>query len=672
MKLVSNGFRYRVIEEKNTLYYSENSHPLAKRVTLKKYSNIINDILVKGELELPQNKKYFYYTFTPFENLDKQVKVDLTPNKTIQREFVKWKLYEKLKEHYIIDFMGYGRDLALYCENPNSKWSGWNSYTVYNLKIRNWEIHLSIGSRNTLISQQPVEDSEFNGIPIYKVLAKGHIVHVNNIPSGRYPCIASHEVRIQENLIQGPVWPNYSNYYKEIKGVYEKLVSFKYNGIQLMKDGFTKLEKGKNIFPIAHNFNVMEFKNGSTNVNASNGMRYAGPYKQPEVDLSNLEFVFIYSNSNQAKELYYSFQNGKTSYYPGLERYVSIPFRKPEDDTPLKYDRKSFAYLPEKLDQHLENLKKNNPDRLYFAIILLPYSKNNQDIDDEDDEYFDLKRVLLKHEVPSQFIKESAIGTTNFVYWLPNISIAIHAKLGGIPWKLNRDDEKELIIGFGDATESDEKFIGSTVYFDNTGRLKTSEYFRENNIKAFKSSIKNAIINFIEENSIKPERLIIHYFKLPGAREKELVKDALQDLNLQIPYVIVSINETKAKDYIAFDESYGYGMPMSGTSWRISGSEHVLFNNTRYEEKPRSGRPFKQVYPIKLKIWFSDNHQRTNDNIKKIIGQVFEFSRMYWKSIHQQSKPVTAKYSEIIAKFGSQFDDEIPQNALTKKTPWFI
>jgi hypothetical protein len=184
---------------------------------------------------------------------------------------------------------------------------------------------------------------------------------------------------------------------------------------------------------------------------------------------------------------------------------------------------------------------------------------------------------LLENEIPSQFIDEREIGTNNFVYWLPNISIAIHAKLGGIPWKLNRPEDKELIVGFGDATESDQRYIGSTVFFDNSGKLKANNFFQKDNLDAFKSGLKESIINYIQENAQKPERLIIHYYKIPGAKEKYAVLNALKDIGLDIPYVIVTINDTKAKDFIAFDEAYGNGMPMSGLAWRISQEEFILF-----------------------------------------------------------------------------------------------
>ncbi len=672
MKLISNGFEYKVIVEKATLYYSEQVHRLAKRVTKEKYSDIIKGILVEGNLVFEGKGDHFYYAFVPLDGLEKKITVVITKNKTIKREFVKWKLYEVLKAHFVIDLTKYSSDLSLYRKNTKSQWPSWDSYSSYNIIIRDWEIHLSIGSRNTLISQQPLENFEYKGQTVYKAFVDGHIIHKESLLNESHPCLASQEVRIHERLISKPQFSNYSAYYDEIKKVYEEVISFQYENLLLMKDGFSRLQENKDYFSVTRSYNVMLFKNGQTNINASNGIKNDGPYSKPEFDIKNLEFVFIYPNSEKAKELFVAFRNGKTSYYPGLERYVEIPIRQPAKELLLKYEYNDFDKLPELVGNHIQSVKKQMPDKVFFAIVLLPKAKKDGG-KSEETEYFELKRVLLKNEIPSQFIDERAIGTDNFVYWLPNISIAIQAKLGGIPWKLNRPEEKELIIGFGDASQSEENFIGSTVFFDNSGKLKASGFFRGDNLEAFKQTLRDAILNFIQGTAQRPERLVIHYFKIPGNKEKDAVYNALKGMGINIPFVIVTINDTKAKDFLAFDEAYGFGMPMSGVAWRINKQEYILFNNTRYEPYPRAGKPPKQEYPIKLKIWFSNQHHATDDQIKNIIGQVFEFSRIYWKSVLQQSKPVTAVYPEMIAEFGSHFGDEaIPNNKLTQSTPWFI
>ena len=56
--------------------------------------------------------------------------------------------------------------------------------------------------------------------------------------------------------------------------------------------------------------------------------------------------------------------------------------------------------------------------------------------------------MLLDKGISSQFVSNSSIKEPNFHYALPNIAIAILAKLGGIPWKLYNKRYNELVIGF--------------------------------------------------------------------------------------------------------------------------------------------------------------------------------------------------------------------------------
>jgi hypothetical protein len=57
--------------------------------------------------------------------------------------------------------------------------------------------------------------------------------------------------------------------------------------------------------------------------------------------------------------------------------------------------------------------------------------------------------------------------------------------------------------------------------------------------------------------------------------------------------------------------------------------------------------------------------------IEFLIDQVYQFSRMYWKSVRQQNLPVTIKYPEMVAKMVPHFDGvEIPD--FGKDNLWFL
>ena len=83
---------------------------------------------------------------------------------------------------------------------------------------------------------------------------------------------------------------------------------------------------------------------------------------------------------------------------------------------------------------------------------------------------------------------------------------------------------------------------------------------------------------------------------------------------------------------------------------------------------PADGYPF----PIKLNIDCTDKEQLKDIKvIRQLIDQVYQFSRMYWKSVRQQNLPVTIKYPEMVAQIAPHFDgDDIPE--FGKDNLWFL
>lgn len=100
--------------------------------------------------------------------------------------------------------------------------------------------------------------------------------------------------------------------------------------------------------------------------------------------------------------------------------------------------------------------------------------------------------------------------------------------------------------------------------------------------------------------------------------------------------------------------------------------KYLLFNNSRYSDSPTFQSSESYPFPIKLKIT-SPTPEALQDTkmIKKLIEQVYQFSRLYWKSLRQQNVPITIKYPEMVAEIAPNFDNkEIPPYG--KEILWFL
>ena len=148
--------------------------------------------------------------------------------------------------------------------------------------------------------------------------------------------------------------------------------------------------------------------------------------------------------------------------------------------------------------------------------------------------------------------------------------------------------------------------------------------------------------------------------------------ETLHKLGLNIPVIILTINKTESKELLGFDTTDTRNlMPYSGTIIKVGRKEYLLFNNTRYDE---NSAPKKKEYhfPVKISLACSESGMLDDmDLVEQLIDQVYQFSRMYWKSTDQQSLPVTIKYPEMVAQIYPYFQhDKLPD--FGKENLWFL
>lgn len=407
--------------------------------------------------------------------------------------------------------------------------------------------------------------------------------------------------------------------------------------------------------------NFMVFGNGKTAVNAIIGMREYGPYRKID-NPSNIKLLFIYQNRDDANNLYAYLKRGE-KHFPGLLSYVGIPVVLAGEEKKLMY--KDVESLPDELSSFLD---REYPDDAYndtLAIVIGPFKKYESD-KEESDVYYQVKKMLLENGIASQFVSWRSIRGYNFHYSLPNIAIAILAKLGGIPWKLNTKKRNELIVGFNTKKLNDQQFLGSAVFFNNEGELGQVNGFHGQSNESLLAHLREAITRYTEQKE-QPERLIIHYYKTSSRKEVDRITSLLaQEFSKSIPFAILEINDTKSRMDICFDVDYNMGMPQSGTFVKVGKDEYLLFNNNRFIKNPPR---VEEELPIKVRVAFA-NHEAFHH--KELISQVYEFSRLNWKGLKQKSQPVTITFSKLIAEFSGRFGGEIPDKITAQTRPWFL
>ena len=146
--------------------------------------------------------------------------------------------------------------------------------------------------------------------------------------------------------------------------------------------------------------------------------------------------------------------------------------------------------------------------------------------------------------------------------------------------------------------------------------------------------------------------------------------------NIKIPVIIINIGKNESKDIWGYDASCNDLMPLSGTHIKVSGNTYLLYNNSKLSQTgwqdDTTGK--KYLFPIKLNFDFRNCAElNTEDNIKELVTQVYQLSRIYWKTVDQQNLPITILYPSLLAEFLPYFQGEnLPNKDFSTKTLWFI
>ena len=425
--------------------------------------------------------------------------------------------------------------------------------------------------------------------------------------------------------------------------------------------------------------NNKSFSDISQMDNYYSGLKTFGPYMpSPKNDVRFL-YILQQGHEETAKRLINIFKDGLNNRFPSLSNFIRQQFSPNANGAIDTIYFRSCATAIDDIKAKLNKKQLDTSNITYIAIYLSPIPKESPEYHEL---YYKIKEVLLEKNITSQVIYYQNINKPVFIYHLPNIASAILAKIGGAPWALQpTGNSGDLVIGVGAFKHHDigERYIGSAFCFNENGVFESLDCHRSDDISKLVAGIKKAIGHFVVEHEDKNlNRLIIHYYKEMSDKEAKPISDMLYKLGCKFPVYIVTINKTESSDYIAFNPESTDLMPLSGTFIQIKPFQYLVYNNAKYSEAYSQSRGWKDyLFPIRIRIARIDKNldgirnEIMLDDAQSILEQVYQFSRMYWKSVKQQNLPITVAYPEMVAQMVPYFNDrELP--AFGKTNMWFL
>ncbi|MDA8055595.1 MAG: Piwi domain-containing protein [Thermoplasmatales archaeon] len=344
------------------------------------------------------------------------------------------------------------------------------------------------------------------------------------------------------------------------------------------------------------------------------------------------------------------------------------------------------------------DLFNSNADKGSFPIVLL----NKTNPFDFESTYFKVKSRFLAEGYPSQIIDYETIDNTDQYKWsVLSILVQVFAKMGGIPWALDRgslsiqDGRKVLIVGIGFNYDpiSKRRGIGYVNIHDENGQwiYSNSDHINLNDNATSEESAKqlaSRLINNIKDalNSLPNlhfetnPTLIIHYHGKELSNDEAFLWSEISNVQKgKISGVyVVKINDSNT---ILFQEDSvcknrlgaATGYPPVGLYIQMRDFYYLFTTGCFPESTPPRSNVIVGGAPTAIRVSFKKvNEGALVINNIDLLKTVFALTRMNYRLMNNpvMKMPVTVGFTDDITHLTLKIKDQVPSKL--SNIPWFL
>jgi hypothetical protein len=315
----------------------------------------------------------------------------------------------------------------------------------------------------------------------------------------------------------------------------------------------------------------------------------------------------------------------------------------------------------------LDALARGEPPDAAIVII----ADQDADLPDAVNPYWNSKAVLLMAGVATQHARLSKITDRpeSLQYILQNFSIALYAKLKGIPWTVDHDltIADELVIGVGavelsgSRLEDNQRYVGITTVFRGDGNYLLGQLAAESSYAEYPEVLRDSTRSIIEEiktrNGWQPGdtvRIIFHAARPPRHADFALLmRDAVNAVGHEQHVEFAFVTVSHEHPFQVFDPSEQGKATRNGRKGVHVPERGLIIQTSRYSRLvttagvsliKRPGIPMPRPLQVHL------HRHSTFTDLHYLAEQVLKFTGLSWRSTLPASDPVTIYYSELIAR----------------------
>jgi hypothetical protein len=331
------------------------------------------------------------------------------------------------------------------------------------------------------------------------------------------------------------------------------------------------------------------------------------------------------------------------------------------------------------------------------AIVVIP--DEHADLPDPVNPYLHSKSLLLMAGVPSQEIRVSTMDQppASLAYTLQNVSVALYAKLNGIPWTVNHHlpIADEIVVGLGIAElapspyHDRQRYMGVTTVFRGDGNYLLGNLSRECAFEDYpdmlRASVRDVLTEVKQRNGWRPGdtvRVVCHTsLPIREVHLDRLIGDCIAEVgdeqNIEFAFLTVGdrqpfmmLDQGQPGKLTRSGQRKGIFAPERGTITQVTRAQRLLAV-TGPELVKRSGTPLPHQLHVRL------HPASTFRDLDYLTEQILKFTSLSWRSTLPAGRPVTIYYSGLMADLLARLraiPDWSPAllNTRLKYSRWFL
>lgn len=403
--------------------------------------------------------------------------------------------------------------------------------------------------------------------------------------------------------------------------------------------------------------------------NAFKGIKKYGPYSQSSFPKQSPTLLVVTPEGKQgaAETFATQFKQGIQSspYDAGFDatfRLQNTEFRFLQVSSGPTYNSSPGRAYKHTLEEYFN--ERSLPPNQEFDAAIIVLEDRFADYQKQDSPYLQAKSFLLTNGVPTQQVLISTMGDRRSLpYSMQNMSTALYAKMGGVPWTVSQDESvvDELVVGLGTAELHEgrfgarERFVGITTVFEGNGNYLLSNLSKTCSFDEYPEELRRITLQLLrkekKDRAWKPGNLIRLTFHTTRPVRRmhvdRIIKECVEEVGSEQEVQFAFLTVGQRHPYVLLDKSNRRDqkapfVPDRGTIARLSYPQILI--SPLGNHSIRSGEAMRR--PLKLKL----HGNSTFRDLGYLAKQVYKFTGISWKTVRPVKMPVTIGYSQLIAR----------------------